>query len=207
MLIGSSNWSTDSIAARASSETPLPSTQPRAPTVLEHQRLAKLGAGALHLAEHAHVVRPGGRRARGSETRPPTDRARIRAPTFGTPVDVDENRAIRAVAYWVTTHSKRFGDQMPTRSPRRTPRAIRPRATSEVCSQSCRYGRPVLLVRNDQRLRLTVPLDGPPEVVADGLAEQRQGAGSGCIREHAASTSRQAMDTVWRGRTSQPYPA
>ena len=43
---------------------------------------------------------------------------------------------MRAVAYWLTTHSKRFGDQMPTRSPFPTPRAIRPRAARSDCSHS-----------------------------------------------------------------------
>ena len=45
---------------------------------------------------------------------------------------------IRAVAYCISTHSARFGAQIPTRSPFFTPRTSRPRATFEVSSQNWR---------------------------------------------------------------------
>ena len=43
---------------------------------------------------------------------------------------------MRAVANWVTTHSWRFGAQMPTRSPFPTPRAMKARAAWSTCCQS-----------------------------------------------------------------------
>ncbi len=44
---------------------------------------------------------------------------------------------MRAVANCVSSHSARFGDQMPTRSPRRTPSAHRPAADASTSSSSC----------------------------------------------------------------------
>jgi hypothetical protein len=44
---------------------------------------------------------------------------------------------IRAAAYWAITHSARFGDQIPTRSPRWTRSAISPRAAWPVHAHSC----------------------------------------------------------------------
>ena len=45
---------------------------------------------------------------------------------------------MRAVACWVTTHSWRFGDQMPTRSPASMPRAMSALASAVVASHSSR---------------------------------------------------------------------
>ena len=41
-----------------------------------------------------------------------------------------------AVAYWSSTHSAQFGDQMPTRSPAAIPVAIRPRASVSVSASN-----------------------------------------------------------------------
>ena len=43
---------------------------------------------------------------------------------------------MRAVAYWVTTHSYRFGAQIPTRSPLPTPCAMNARAARSTSSHS-----------------------------------------------------------------------
>src|SRR5436190_9800824 len=45
----------------------------------------------------------------------------------------------RAVAYCVSTHSAQLGLQMPTRSPRSRPRAIRPRATRSTAPSNSAY--------------------------------------------------------------------
>src|SRR5439155_23952293 len=46
---------------------------------------------------------------------------------------------IAEVAYWTMTHSYRLGDQMPTRSPFLTPRAMSPQATSSHWATSSPY--------------------------------------------------------------------
>ncbi len=81
---------------------------------------------------------------------------------------------MRAVAYCVTTHSNRFGDQMPTRSPR----------LDAAGEQAARHERdlvpelavrcPVALMRDHERFAIAVARDGSPEVLADRLAEQRE---------------------------------
>ncbi len=43
---------------------------------------------------------------------------------------------MRAVANWVTSHSQRFGDQMPTRSPFARPSARKPAASASTVSES-----------------------------------------------------------------------
>ena len=41
-----------------------------------------------------------------------------------------------AVAYWSSTHSAQFGDQMPTRSPASMPAPISPRARVSVSASN-----------------------------------------------------------------------
>ena len=66
---------------------------------------------------------------------------------------------MRAVAYWMTTHSARFGAQMPTRSPFSTPRASRPRAARPDSLPQLAIGRAVALVADDERLPVAEALD------------------------------------------------
>ena len=60
---------------------------------------------------------------------------------------------MRAVAYCTTNHAMQLGAQIPTRSPRCTPRAIRPRATCV-----------------DRRVELGVGQSLPGRDIDDGLA-------------------------------------
>ena len=46
---------------------------------------------------------------------------------------------MRAVANWVSTHSRLFGDQIPTRSPVSRPAASKPRASSSTLASSSEY--------------------------------------------------------------------
>ena len=97
---------------------------------------------------------------------------------------------MRAVAYWVTTHSKRFGAQMPTRSPLlHAAREQRARGAVDLVPQLA-VGRAVALVADDERLAVAEALDGAAQVLADRLAEQRDvarpvGVGEADRSEHA----------------------
>ena len=79
---------------------------------------------------------------------------------------------MRAVAYCVTTHSKRLGDQMPTRSPLRTPGRAAPRAARSTCIPELPVRGAVALVAHDERLAVAEALDGAAQVLADGVVER-----------------------------------
>ncbi len=87
---------------------------------------------------------------------------------------------MRAVAYWMMTHSKRLGAQMPTRSPLSTPRVIRPRAALSDLRPELAVGGAVVLVRDDERLAIAMPRDGALEIRTDGFGQQRR-AGFGTV--------------------------
>ena len=90
---------------------------------------------------------------------------------------------MRAVAYCATTHSYRFGDQIPTRSPVRTPRAMNAARGQVDLLPELAVGRPEVLVAHDERLAVAEPLDRPPQVLADRLAEQRDVARPVLVRK------------------------
>ena len=64
----------------------------------------------------------------------------------------------RAVAYCSTTHSKRFGDQTPTRSPVRTPRATSAAGGEVDLVPQLAIGRAVALVADDERFAVAEAL-------------------------------------------------
>ena len=104
---------------------------------------------------------------------------------------------MRAAAYCVTTHSNRFGDQMPTRSPAcDADRQERPRDLGRL-RHSCAVRGPVALRANDEGVAIGHALYGPRQIGADGLAEERHGARAVRVQQHG----RLAEDTP--GRSGQ----
>ncbi|VWC84780.1 hypothetical protein BLA17378_04169 [Burkholderia aenigmatica] len=55
---------------------------------------------------------------------------------------------MRAVANWVSSHSTRFGDQMPTRSPGSIPSATRPAARTSISCANVRQSQRMPCSRN-----------------------------------------------------------
>ena len=122
----------------APSTTAAPSARSVVPVVLEHERLRERRA-ARRAPRRASRRSRSARKPRAATSRlTPTLLQRVlELGRLVGRVDVDEDRRRCArSAYWMTTHSKRFGDQMPTRSPFSTPRASRPRAARSTSSQS-----------------------------------------------------------------------
>jgi hypothetical protein len=83
---------------------------------------------------------------------------------------------IAAVANCTMTHSCRFGDQMPTRSPFHAPGHQAPRDDFRLFDELA-IGRAVVLLRDDQSLAITDPSRGSSQVLKDGLAQKRFIAG------------------------------
>ena len=80
---------------------------------------------------------------------------------------------ILAVAYWTSTHSAQFGDQMPTRSPAWRPRGRASRRRAGRPRHRARVGPAPAGRHVDQRLVIREPRHRGREVVADGPAEER----------------------------------
>src|ERR1700680_4798865 len=75
-----------------------------------------------------------------------------------------------AVANWRTTHSYRLGDQIPIRSPFRTPRGDESSSDHLALVDQFAIAHPTVLVRDHQRLAISETLSGPPQVFKDRLA-------------------------------------
>jgi manganese-dependent inorganic pyrophosphatase len=79
---------------------------------------------------------------------------------------------MRAVAYWVTSHSWRLGAQIPTRSPLRTPRQQAAGGEADLVPELA-VGRAIALVADDERIALAETLRGAAQALSDGEIQQR----------------------------------
>ena len=113
---------------------------------------------------------------------------------------------ILAVAYCTSVHSAQFGAQMPTRSPLLDAEAQQAVASASTVGAQLGVGPAAAGRHVDQRLAVAVRGDRPVEVVADGVAEQRDVGGAAGVGRDGGGCSGHGGGPL-RSMRCWPHPA